>query len=225
MKASLLLPEDPLPSEAESLWAAEGAHPGLRRPCFSGCAAPCGPSTPASLCLSCPGLLASGPAPLLPHPPAGPLPCRAPCRVCCWGRGRTEHRRPGWNKCCASGRRSPCWRPCWRAAGGAGSMGVPCLPCLHSSEHWGGGLAGGGRLNSGLPVLFLCCRPWRAACPSAAPAAAWAAASPIEETRPGSLSFSQKCWFQPVGAACGHRCLGEGGGLGRPWERGTRPLG
>ena len=47
----------------------------------------------------------------------------------------------------------------------------------------------------------------------------------IEETGLGSASSSKKCRFRPMGAACGHRCLGEGGGPGGPWERGTRPLG
>lgn len=28
-------------------------------------------------------------------------------------------------------------------------------------------------------------------------------------------------WFRPLGAACGRRCLAEGGGQGGPWERGT----
>lgn len=43
----------------------------------------------------------------------------------------------------------------------------------------------------------------------------------IEEMRLLPRLLPRSPWFRPSGAACGHRCLAEGGGQGGPWERGT----
>lgn len=43
----------------------------------------------------------------------------------------------------------------------------------------------------------------------------------IEEMRLLPSLLPRSPWFRPSGAACGHRCLAEGGGQGGPWERGT----
>lgn len=39
----------------------------------------------------------------------------------------------------------------------------------------------------------------------------------------GQCPFPRSSWSWPWGAGCGHRCLGEGGGPGGPWEKGTGP--
>ena len=155
--------------------------------------------TPASLChLSCLGLLALG-----LH-----LCCTSSCGTCAfWGSG---HHVSEW--------RSPHRRACWLAPGWGG------VPHLHSSTQLGQG-AGPGRGRVELSLRPVPLAPARHRAHLLHHLRSWATVSQIEETRPGSLSSSKKYWFQPVGAACGHRCLGEGGGLGGPWERGTRPLG
>lgn len=54
---------------------------------------------------------------------------------------------------------------------------------------------------------------------------AGAVVSEIEETSQGPCPLPRSLWLRPMGAACGHRCLGEGGGPGGPWERGTQTPG
>lgn len=108
------------------------------------------------------------------------------------------------------------------AAGEAGSARLPDLPAPRQLGSGGVDLNLGPGL--GLPLCqalagqgsrVLCCR--QAGTLILLWARDWG-------KRLGSLSSSEKHWLRPMGAACGHRCLGEGGGPGGRWERGTRPL-